>query len=257
MGTAYANGVWLPGDLEPIDWHVTPGIVGAAAAFAAEGRTDGKTSPRLFGASSATEADAVKAATDRVGDQIYRSDVRWIEELTAFGWRIVQTFVGVAFTPPWDYTRDGISISPGTVQDWRYWISGNEVTIEGSVRWGDGAPDLSVSGRGVYIAVPAHLPVAQVPENYGVKGSSLCTIGGSERMGHVTGRYTAPNSRGADDSTARRVSLVIRFMRPSGNGSQAGAAAEMGGMSNVNPAEWTINSSFAVQFSYYTSTEGV
>ncbi|GAB2699430.1 hypothetical protein BKA24_001799 [Microbacterium marinum] len=241
MGTAHANGVWLPGAREPIDWQISPTIMAAAAGNAIAGRSDGTPQPRLFRAANATEADAVKDAGLRPGDQIYRLDTDWVEELGPEGWKVVKTYRAVPYAPYGAYAQHGLGYSPtGDDHAWLYWVDGEQVTIQAHIRWASGAPTLWNSSFPARIYLPEDLPMRYIDQNLGTLGVAHCTIGSNQRMGYVAGVWGS-YSDGVD--TTGLMYAAVTFIAD-GEGSAA--------MAQGSPETWTTNSSFSVRFTYIT-----
>lgn len=220
------SGLWVPDERAPIDWHITPTILGAAAGNAASGRTDGQRAPLLLTAANGTEYTALTALDLAVGDQIFRTDTGIIWERTEREWKIAQTITAQAYTPSWGSTY--IFTAGGTtVSNFVYWVNGDRVTVWGVLYVGNGT--VASSTLPVRIPVPSGLPVGYDPQNLGVIGNAAIyhsSLG--IYLGQVHGMYGS--YAGADTTGKIYPSLIFRASVPT--------AGDLG-MSNVSPFTWS------------------
>jgi hypothetical protein len=239
MGTTLASGIWLPSPQEPIDIHVTPSIFGAAAAIAQTGRSDIVASPLRFFAADAAAADAIKATARAVGDQIYRSDTAWIEELKETGWRVVHTMRAVAYTP--DFAGTPGSFTPGNGNsNFLYWVRGERVIVQGSFTLGS----TTVIPTGVFppsFPVPTNLPMRYTPQNIGTLGLALGVTG--VYHGLVLGQWG--NYTESGDTTKKMYPRIV-FRGTYGGGATVRA------MAPNFPFIWSGGNSFTLNFEYVT-----
>lgn len=217
------NGIWVPGPSAPIDFHVTPTILAAAAGNALAGRLDGVRPPTLLLAANGTEFTNLTALQLEVGDQIFRSDTGVIWELTDSGWRMERTITAQTYTPGWGSTHF-LSAGGTTVSNFAYWVDGDRVRVFGVLYLGNAT--VHSSTLPVRIPVPSGLEMDYAPTNLGVIGSaSVYHASLGIYMGQVHGMYGS-YAEGGDTTGKIYPSLIFRT-----------ASGDVG-MSNVSPIAW-------------------
>jgi hypothetical protein len=236
MGSILPNAVWLPGPEDPIDWHITASIMGAAADAALSGRSDGARTRRRFVA-TASDVDAVKAIEGLApGDQIYRSDTRVIETLESTGWRVTRTFVALSFTPDWA-TDSGQTFRPGNGQQaWCYWVDGKVITVSGVLVFGS-TTDFGSNGYGPFLPnVPGYPAGRLLTTSLWGAGEAIAQISGGLYRGTVTSApLPSPLSTPRHQLIFRNTQRQTRWMGP------------------TFPATWGQNSVLSVTYQYETT----
>ncbi|KZE41427.1 hypothetical protein [Microbacterium sp. T32] len=237
MGSILPNAVWLPGPEDPIDWHITPSIMGAAADAAIAGRSDSARARRRFVATAA-DVDAVKATEGLApGDQIYRSDLKLIETLGSAGWRVTRTIAAQSYTPDWA-TNSAQTFRPGNGQQaWCYWVDGKVITVTGVLIFGS-TTDFGSTGWGPTLPTVPGYPAGRIlTTSLWGAGEAIAQIGGTIYRGAVT---SAPLLSPAVDTPRHQIifrdaSRVTRWMGP------------------TFPATWGQNSVLSVTYQYETT----
>lgn len=236
MGTTLPNGLWLPDKSDPIDWHITPMLMGASADNAVSGRSDNVRARRFYAAASATEAATLKAtAPAEVGDRIFRTDLQQIEELKSDGWKLVRTMRGVSYTPDWPSAPYSIAIGNGQ-QAWTYHLTHDIVTVAGVIVFGS-STSVGASGVGIHIPLVTSLPPRLNGGDLWCAGEAVGTVGGTTYRGAITGNT---------DSVLGPQPLARIIFR----GSTAQGYTRV--MSNTFPGTWGQGSNLAVNFQYQT-----
>lgn len=242
MGTTLPNGIWLPGTGEPIDWHITPTILGAAADNAISGRSDAARARRTLGAASVSEANTLKGTYPfEVGDRILRTDLQQIEQLKAGGWKVVRTLRAVAFTPDWPASTSTTpyGITPGNGQQaWCYWLHDDIVTVTGVLVWGSSTA-VGTAPIGVTIPLVPGLPPRLEGGDQWCAGEAVGSIGANMYRGSVTGNA---------DSVIGNMPIATLIFRGT---LQQGLTKPM---RNDFPSSWSQqqSSSLAVNYQYQT-----
>ena len=236
MGAVLDNAILLPDGDDPIDWHITPSILGAAADNAISGRSDGVRAQRTFVA-SASDITATKAAISTVGDRIYRSDLKTVEELQAGGWKVIHTYEGVAFTPAWNELNSAVRITIGNgTQSWFYWVNQKMVYVQGVVIFGS-TTTIGTSTVGMRLPLAPGLPPRLLSEESGLLGDAYADVGARAYRGLVT---SVPDVLFANDPWP-----LITF--------RAGAAVLQRGMTTTHPGNWSSGATLSVNYSYETT----
>ncbi|MDF2990234.1 MAG: hypothetical protein K0S37_748 [Microbacterium sp.] len=238
MGATLANGIWKPGDLEPIDWHVTPSIFGAAAAIAAAGRSDMAHSPVLFRAADALEATGIKVKRTQIGDQIYRADTRWVEENQPSGWKIVRTFSGISFVPQWASVSPGITPGNGA-NFFTYWVNGERITVQGTFIFGGTTTLPNISGQATRLPVAPGLPMRAGSTNLGVIGQAAALSGAAFFGGAVIGMW------GTGGAMSGQVHPCAFLRGPDPN-----SVGEFWNMGATHPFTWVSGNQLMLHYSY-------
>lgn len=236
MGTTLPNGLWLPDKDDPIDWHISPMLMGASADSAVSGRSDSVRARRTYAAGSASEAATLKAnAPAEVGDCIFRTDLQQIEELKGDGWRLVRTLRGVSYTPDWPSAPYSISVGNGQ-QAWTYHLTHDIVTVAGVVVFGS-TTSVGTSAAGIHIPLVTSLPPRLTGGDLWCSGEAVGTIGGTTYRGAVTGNI--------DSVIGPQPYARLIFRGPAAQGYTRP-------MTNSFPGTWGQGSSLAVNFQYQT-----
>jgi len=242
MGITNPDGTWAPspvaGSFDPIDWHISPMLLGAAADSAISGRSDGVRGPRFLAATASDVAATKASAGLAVGDRLFRSDTGTTEVLRAEGWKVVHTLRGIAFTPNWAGLNSVYTINPGNgQQSWSYHVDGDRVSATGVLVFGS-TTSIGTSPIGMMMPlVPGFTPRFLAGDG-GVIGDLAAGIGVSTYRGLLT----APN----DSIQARETAAAQIVFR----GTMAGGGTQK--MSNTAPATWGQGSWIAASYSYQT-----
>lgn len=208
MGAALANGLWLPGQGEPMEWHTLGTVLGASASDSIGGLGSGKRQPITFRAANPTERDALSGLASSAGvplvdgDQCYTASERAIYAWGENGWSLSHTFSPVTWTPDWATNPDGIWSNNVTIgdgsQQWTYMVAGDLVDVVGIITCGSTTSFPAAAG------VPFPLPYRAGGINVGVLGEMYFSGSGGESVGLVA---TWPNA-GAAWSVSPRLMVV-------------------------------------------------
>jgi len=236
MGATTPNGHWAPSAGEPIDWHITPTLVGAAADNALSGRSDQVRAPRTLASTSALETATLKSSAPlEVGDRIYRTDLAQIEGLKADGWKLTRTLRAVAFTPEWPNLP--YTISPGNAQQaWSYWLHDDIVTVTGVIVFGS-TTTVGQSSLGTFLPLVPTFPARTTGGQNWCSGEVVASLGASIYRGSLTGNR--------DDilGTSSLSRIILRGGTAQGNTKP---------MAYDFPGSWGQNAVLAFNYQYQT-----
>lgn len=232
MGALLANGIWTADSADPVDLHVTAGIVAAAASDAIGGDGKGARKPMMFTAASQTEKNLISSLQVGgvvAGDQVFMSDTQWTETFGSFGWQMTQMISSIAYTPSAAALSScGIYIGDGSTNI-SYFVSGSTVTVSGAISLGTtGTMDTSMNcglplPLAPYIGTPVILSTIQgstsnviISSNTFIAGTviGLQASGAMGTMGPIIGTDTGGSlvmtmySRYPDQSTADKGKLL-------------------------------------------------